>query len=369
MEKVEILNKEENLMRSDLEKQNLIGITLLELEEKLAGIFSQRYQTLQLFEWIYSKKEKYFKNMTNLSKEVREILSENYCIKYPQIIESWKSGDDSIKYLLLFDDGLSVEVVKIKEEDHYTFCLSTQVGCPLGCTFCATGKSGYKRNLRVPEIVGSAMCLREDITAGLPINIVFMGMGEPLLNYTYLLDAIRILTDKKGMAIPFRRITVSTAGVSGKIKELSSYFDGIGIAFSINSTINEKRSRLMPVNRKYPLADIINELSSIRFTRNNPLTLEYVLLADDNDSNDEAENLAIIAKKLGAKINVIPYNSVAGIDCRTPSESVINNFIRILNKHSVPVTVRRSKGADISAACGQLILRKQNRHAEKRITT
>lgn len=335
-------------------KTNLLGKTGSAISDLVAGRIDTNFRIAQIYSWIYGKKVLSFSQMTNLSKELRQSLDEHFSIEAPTIKETRTSGDGTMKYLISFFDSSTIEVVRMDEIGHFTLCLSSQVGCPLGCVFCATGRGGCERNLTSEEITSSAVLFIRELPQLKPVNIVFMGMGEPLLNYDELAESIGILTDPKGMAIPERRITVSTVGIKGKIRKMKEDFPRIGLAVSVNSTFESLRSQLMPVNEMNPLSEIIKELKTVRFTKENPVTLEFVLVSGINDNYKEAKNLASIAKSLKAKVSIIPLNMVNGYDRKPPSETAINEFVQIIAGLKVYVTVRRSKGSSLDAACGQL---------------
>jgi 23S rRNA (adenine2503-C2)-methyltransferase len=335
-------------------KTNLLGKTGSEISDLVADRLDAKFRIAQIYSWIYEKKVFSFSQMTNLSKDLRQSLDEQFSIETPTIKETRTSGDGTMKYLISLFDSSTIEVVRMDEIGHFTLCLSSQVGCPLGCVFCATGRGRCERNLTSEEITSSAVLLIRELPPLKPVNIVFMGMGEPLLNYDELAESIGILTDPKGMAIPERRITVSTVGIKGKIRKMKEDFPRIGLAVSVNSTFESLRSQLMPVNEMNPLSEIIKELKTVRFTKENPVTLEFVLVSGINDNYKEAKNLASIAKSLKAKVNVIPLNMVNGYDRKPPSETAISEFVQIIAGLKVYVTVRRSKGGSLDAACGQL---------------
>jgi 23S rRNA (adenine2503-C2)-methyltransferase len=335
-------------------KTNLLGKTGSEISVLLSDHLDTKFRIKQIYSWIYEKKVFSFSQMTNLSKDLRQSLDEKFSIETPFIKETLTSSDGTVKFLISLFDGSEVEVVRMDEIGHYTLCLSSQAGCPLGCVFCATGRGGYERNLTSEEITSSAVMLIGKLPQPKPVNIVFMGMGEPLLNYEALAESIGIFTDPQGMAIPERRITVSTVGIKENVRKLKQDFPRIGVAVSVNSTFEPLRSQLMPVNMANPLEEIINELKKLNFTRENPVTLEFVLISGINDNYREARNLASLAKSLKAKVNIIPLNRINGYDEKSPSEEAINQFIREIADSKVNVTVRRSKGSSLDAACGQL---------------
>jgi 23S rRNA (adenine2503-C2)-methyltransferase len=335
-------------------KINLLGKTGSEITDLVADHLDAKFRIAQIYSWIYEKKVCSFLQMTNLSKELRQSLDDLFSIESPTVKDTLTSGDGTLKHLLSLSDGSEIEVVRMEETGHYTLCLSTQAGCSLGCVFCATGRGGFDRNLTPEEIVGSAVMLIRELPPLKPVNIVFMGMGEPLSNYEALAKSIGILTDPQGMSIPERRITVSTVGIKGIVRKLKEDFPRIGVAVSVNSTFASLRSQLMPVSERNPLSEIIKELKTLRFTKENPVTLEYVLISGINDNHNEARNLASLAKSLKAKVNIIPLNKIDGYEGKSPSEVGINEFVREIAGVNVYVTVRRSKGSCLNAACGQL---------------
>jgi len=332
---------------------NLIGKNRKEIAGLCGDLFIEEYRADQLYGWIYSRNVDSFDSMTNLSLDLRLELKRRFILSKPGIVDI-RSVEETSKYLLRFDDDSIIETVSMKEKGHNTLCLSVQVGCPCGCRYCATGMAGYVRDITVAEIIGSALIMIDDIDDSRPVNVVFMGMGEPLLNFDALVDSISILIDQDGIGIPERRITVSTAGIVGKIKELKRRFPRIGISLSLNAIDDELRSELMPVNKTNNLDEIIEEIKGVEWSRRNPLTLEYVLIEDINDSPGDAMKLAKTAGSLKACINLIPLNPVEGFDGEAPDEQNLNSFIKIIADAGIAVTVRRSRGQDLKAACGQL---------------
>ena len=341
-------------------KINLLGKSKTEISSLLGAAVDVHFRSDQIYSWIYEKKVLSFDKMTNLGKNLRSFLEEGFSLEVPAIVDKLTSDDGTAKYLLSLDNGAQIEVVRMDESDHYTLCISSQAGCSLGCLFCATGISGLERNLNSEEILGSVLVLMQELDSIKPVNIVFMGMGEPLLNYDEVVKSIKILTDTEGMAVPERRITLSTVGIPGKIKALKEAFPRLGIAVSVNAYSDSLRSELMPVNKTYPLSGIIRELSSLGRGAEKWLTLEYVLISGINDAQKEARGLAAMAKSLRAKVNIIPLNQVEGFDGRSPSDKTIDSFVGILSDARINVTVRRSKGRRLGAACGQL--RAEGRH-------
>ncbi len=333
---------------------NLIGMKEKEIAGAISPYIDTKFRPSQIYHWLYHRGVSTFDEMTNISKTQRELLAENFTIDLPKIETTAKSDDSSIKYLFRLGDSLHVETVLMDEGDHFTFCLSTQVGCRLGCLFCATGSGGFVRDMNAAEIVGTFLVMKKELPEDAVINVVFMGMGEPLQNLEALFKSIELISDSAGPGVPHKRITVSTAGISGRLKKLNQKFPKIGIAFSLNAVDEATRTRLMPVNKKNPLGDIIEELEQLKFDRQNRLTLEYVLINNVNDNAPDASRLASIANRLNAKVNIIPFNPVEGTEFTSPSDPKINDFTGVLARSNVTVMVRRSKGKSVSAACGQL---------------
>jgi len=335
---------------------NLVGKTKADIRAVLEGIVDADFRADQIYRWIYQDAVFSFGDMTNLSKSLRARLHREYELIAPKIVETSSSEDGSEKMLFKLEDDTCIETVVMRERDHYTFCLSSQAGCALECTFCATGQFGFVRNLSAAEIIGTFLMMRKTTGKEMPINVVFMGMGEPLLNFEALAESLSLLTDTDGIALPQRRITVSSAGISGGFSRLRKIFPRVKLALSVNSTDENLRDELMPINRKYPLSDLVRELKDLKYDRHNLLTLEYVLIEGVNDSPEEAARLGKLGKTLKAKISIIPFNPVESLQFSSPDNSSIDNFVARIAAGKTPVTVRRSKGSKTSAACGQLSL-------------
>jgi len=331
----------------ELNRQDLI----LWLREK----WIEAYRADQILKWVYLRQADTFEEMTDLSHEIRGLLSHCFSINRLGIEKIEISKDGSKKYLFRLKDGNYIESVLIPEKDHYTLCISSQVGCAQGCRFCLTSKGGFVRNLTKDEIVSQVRDIQKDI--GDPVrltNIVMMGMGEPLANYKNVVEAINTITsDGAGLAFSTRRVTLSTAG-------LVPFLDSLGrdtrvnLAVSLNATENKTRDFLMPVNRKYPIEDLIDACRNYNLKPRNRITFEYILIKDINDSPDDAKRLAELLKSVKSKINLIPFNEHEKSDFKRPEEAVIRAFQDILVKKNYTAVIRRSKGEDISAACGQL---------------
>lgn len=338
----------------------LTELTPKELEDALSELGLERYRARQVFQWVYRRGETVFDRMTDLSAAQRTLLADRFRVSTPAIARRDVSEDGTEKLLLTLQDGQQVESVFIPRTPHQTFCVSTQVGCAMGCRFCLTATMGLVRNLTPGEVVGQVRVLAAE--TGLlddRFNIVFMGMGEPLHNYDAMMAAIRILTDERGLAVHPRRITVSTVGIVPAIERLAVEDVMPRLAVSLHAPTDEQRAALVPVNRKYPIAAIIEACRRFPPARRGRITFEYVLLAGVNDSPEDARQLAALVRDLRVKVNLIPLNPAPGIPYERPSDERIDAFGRALAEQGVTVMVRKSRGRDIRAACGQLAVAKE----------
>ncbi|MGB8657201.1 MAG: 23S rRNA (adenine(2503)-C(2))-methyltransferase RlmN [Candidatus Zixiibacteriota bacterium] len=332
-------------------KINLKGLWLEDLEKIMGELGENKYKARQLASWIYAKGVSDFAQMTELSKNLRDRLGKVALIESAKLVKSQTSQKDlSEKSLFELSDGEKIESVLMWEGNRVTVCVSTQVGCPLGCTFCATGKMGFKRNLTAGEIVDQIIALQHHKMT----HVVLMGMGEPLLNYDQTLRAIRIMNNEMGLSFAAGKITLSTAGIPPMIKRLADEKLKLKLAVSLNAPTDEKRDQLMPVNKKYPLKDLLVAIRYFTDKIRRRVTFEYVLIKDINDSEKDAEALVKLIHGIPCKINLIPYNPVADLPYERPSEEKISAFRDYLYPRCPAVTSRRSKGEDILAACGQL---------------
>ena len=331
----------------------VLSLSLKELEDWFQSAGYPAYRARQVFAGVYRKGKTDFMNFTELPLELRKRLSEEWVIYPLQFEQALSSVDGTTKYLFKLQDGNFVETVLIPAGDRKTACLSTQVGCKYRCAFCASGLSGFKRNLTTGEIIGQILALKYGQGQALT-NLVFMGMGEPLDNLENVLKAIRILNDKQGLAFGARRITVSTAGHIPGIRELKNFDLQINLSISIHSPYDSQRSTLMPINRKYPLEELLAAAEDYLKMGGRQLTLEYVLIKNLNDGLYEAEGLGAIARRLRAKVNLIAYSPVPNLPFERPGSKELAQFRKWLEERGVRVTVRQSKGIDIAAACGQL---------------
>ncbi len=337
---------------------NLLGLDLESLENFAASFGQPRYRGRQIYHGIYARRIRDLSGFTDLTSDFRDALASRHGIIYPKVEREFSSRDGAVRYLFGLHDGNFVETVYMPEDDRRTLCLSSQVGCALDCRFCFTGLLGAKRNLTAGEIIGQvlAVAARQSIPRGARLNLVFMGMGEPLLNLPQVLGAVGILADPKGVGVALRRITISTVGILPRIEELALDAKRPKLAISLNASHDEQRSALMPINRKYPLADLLRVCRAYPLRPWEHLTFEYVMLDGFNDSDADARRVADLLRDLRAKVNLIPYNSGPGLPFRVPKFERVVAFQKILTDCRVPTFIRISRGQDIHAACGQLSL-------------
>ena len=359
------------------EKPSIHGETPETLGERLVADGHPRYRAGQVFEWLYPRRADTPEAMTNLPANLRAWLLANYDFEATSLVQRKASSDVTQKILQRLRDGSLIETVIIRapmegvgqEKSRRTICISTQVGCAYGCKFCASGLEGWKRDLSVGEIVSQLVqvCRIEDkadparAAEGLASfdNIVVMGMGEPLANYENLMSALRIVNAPWGFGFGARRVTISTSGVVPKILKLAEEPLGFRLAISLHGATNEVRNQIMPVNKKFPLEELIPAAKAFARKHGRMLTLEFILIEDINDSLEQAKKLAVIARELHAHVNLIPYNKVEGLPWVRPSLTRQDRFVKELRALGVTATLRREKGHDIDAACGQLRLQKE----------
>jgi 23S rRNA (adenine2503-C2)-methyltransferase len=329
---------------------------LAELESALAAAGAPRFHARQVFQWLYRHGVTDFAAMTDLGRALRARLADGFQVATPELARVERSVDGTVKFLLRLADGNLIESVYIPDTPGNTFCLSTQVGCAMRCAFCLTGKMGIVRNLSAGEIVGQVRVLARELgMRDRRFNIVLMGMGEPLHNYDETMKALRILADDHGLAVSPRRVTLSTVGVLPALERLATEPLMPNLAISLHSTTEDQRDRLVPINRKYGLEDLLDACRRFPLKRRNRITFEYVMLKDVNDTPDDARRLAKLLNGIKSKVNLLPLNEAAGIPFERPSDETVNRFAQILADHYVTVSVRKPRGRDIRAACGQLI--------------
>jgi 23S rRNA (adenine2503-C2)-methyltransferase len=314
----------------------------------------ETYRAEQIRQWIFGHQAQSFEEMTNISKELRNYLSSNATISQLKTAKTEISLDGTKKFLFELEDGNSIESVLIPEKDHYTACISSQVGCALGCKFCLTAKQGFIRNLKCSEIINQVIQIRQLMDkADKLTNIVFMGMGEPLANYDAVKKAVKNIISPDALSFSRRRVTLSTCGLVPEIERVGRELP-VNLAISLNAADDKTRNLLMPINRKYPLKRLIDTLMHFPLQKGRRITFEYILIKDINDRLSDATNLAKLLKNIRAKINLIPFNLYNGNPFKAPDEGRILAFQDELIKKNYTVTIRKSKGSDISAACGQL---------------
>lgn len=330
--------------------KELLGLETAELAAEVGG---PSFRAMQLFEWIYAANVQDFAQMTSLSKAVRQDLAARFTLALPDVIDEMQSRDGTTKYALRAG-GETIEMVHMPDEKRDTLCISSQAGCSFGCKFCVTARMNLRRNLQAGEIVGQVLLALKRHGRPRPFNIVFMGMGEPLHNYDNVMKAFRILSHPRGLSISPRRITVSTVGLLPALERWKLEPAIPNLAVSLNAPDNKLRSELMPVNRLYPIEDLMKTLASLPVPQRKRITFEYVLLSGVNDSQAHARQLVETTRAVRCKINLIPLNPDAHLPYRRPDDETISRFAKVLADHGRTVAVRRSRGPDISAACGQL---------------
>jgi 23S rRNA (adenine(2503)-C(2))-methyltransferase len=333
----------------------IYDLSYQQLEGEITAANLKKFTADQVFQWLYHKNIQDIDKWTNLSKTNRELLSKHYNTRLNAVPDIVEDQEGTKKFLVQLADQHKIEAVLIPEKHHYTICISTQVGCPLNCAFCATGKMGFKRNLTAGEIVSQVLIIKKELPGYMgKINIVLMGMGEPLLNYDNLKKALEIITSEKGLSISPRNITLSTAGLLEEIKRFEADFPGVKISFSLNAPDASLREKLMPTARKEKLADILTYFKTTKKRRKHRVTFEYVLLRGVNDSLAHARKVPELLKGISCKINLIPYNKNPGLPFETPGKGEVEAFSDYLHSRGYTVIVRWSKGRGIQSACGQL---------------
>ena len=349
-------------MKSSNERINILELSKERLASWLDDQGIASYRANQILKWIYLRQADRFDLMTDIAKDIRSLLEEQFTIGRLQIENIETSTDGSRKYLFKLADAKYIESVLIPERDHYTLCISSQVGCAQNCRFCLTASGGFQRNLSKAEIVSQVRDIKNDLKdSTLLSNLVFMGMGEPLANYENLVAAIELITDNSlGLGFAARRVTVSTAGLVSRLADLGRD-TRVNLAVSLNAADNATRSRLMPINRKFPIEKLLKACEHFPLRGGRRITIEYVLLKDVNDSVKDAERLARLLRPIKSKINLIPFNAHEGCRYQRPGEDTILRFQKVLIDHNYTVMIRQSKGQDISAACGQLAAKRPRR--------
>jgi 23S rRNA (adenine2503-C2)-methyltransferase len=342
------------------ERVNLVGASLEGIEAAIKDFGEPPYRARQVYGGIYRRRLLSWDEFTELSKSLRERLASKYNLGYPQLARAFVSTDGTRRYLFEVSPGYKIESVFIPEERRDTFCISTQVGCAVECLFCVTGRLPMRRNLTAGEIIGQVLALQNDReTVAKRLNIVIMGMGEPLHNYDNVMKAIRLMLDKQGVSLSPRRITLSTSGVVPGIQKLAQEPVIPNLAISLNATTDEVRDLLIPINRKWNIASLMQACREFPLENRRRITFEYVLIQGVNDTPEDALRLVHLLRGMKKKVNLIPLNADPWVPLNSPSESRIEAFQRILVENYITAYVRRPRGSDISAACGMLAGRDQ----------
>ena len=333
--------------------KNIKDYDLKDLEKEFEEMGEKKYRAGQVFQWLYIEKVKSFDEMTNLSLDLREKLKQNFTICNYNIIRKQESSDGTKKYLFDVLDGNAIETVLMQYHHGKTVCVSTQIGCKMGCKFCASTGIKFIRNLSAGEIVEQILAVEQDIGDKIS-NIVYMGIGEPLDNYDNVIKSIRIMNNQKGLNIGARHISVSTSGLVPKIYDLAKENIPCTLSISLHATTDEKRSSMMPVNNAYNIAQLLQACKDYIKTTNRRISFEYALAKDNNDNLEDAKRLVKLLKGMLCHVNLIPINKVEEREFERPDKTYIYKFRDILEKNNIPATVRISMGSDIGGACGQL---------------
>jgi len=347
---------------SNPESVNLLGLNQKSLEEFFVSIEERPFRAVQVMKWIHQRGVSDFSQMTDLSKELREKLENNCVVKAPEVIYEKTSEDGTRKWVISMGNKDRIEMVLIPEKNRATLCVSSQVGCAVDCSFCATGKQGFSRNLNLDEIIGQVWVAANSF--GVPrspndrpiTNVVMMGMGEPLLNFDPVVDAMNLMMDDNAYGLSKRKVTLSTSGIVPKIDDLGKVTD-VALTISLHAPNDELRNKLVPINKKYPIKDLIDSVkryvegcSDKRVT-----TIEYILIEDVNDSLELADELCELLTQIDCKINLIPFNPFAESKYKRPSGNRVKRFQKHLQDNGYVTTIRSTRGDDIMAACGQLV--------------
>ena len=333
--------------------KNIKEYNLDELQEEMLALGEKKYRAEQIFKWIYVDKVKEFDEMTNLSLELREKLKQNYTICNFKILKKQESSDGTKKYLFDILDGNAIETVLMSYHHGYSLCVSSQVGCKMGCKFCASTGIQFARNLTSGEIVEQILAVEQDNNIRIS-NIVFMGIGEPLDNYDNVVNAIRIINNQKGINIGARHISISTSGLVPKIYQLAEENIQCTLSISLHATTNEQRSSMMPVNNRYPIEELLKACKDYINKTNRRISFEYALAKDNNDNLEDAKRLVHLLKGMICHVNLIPINKIENGEFTKSTNENIIKFRDYLNDHGIVATIRRELGSDIDAACGQL---------------
>ena len=338
---------------------DLMGGDIETLNTFFSSIGEKKFRSTQVIQWIHKQGICDINDMTNLSKKLRTDLPNSTVITVPKIVRQLESTDGTIKWLLELEDKNIIETVYIPEKNRGTVCISSQAACQLNCTFCATAQQGFSRNLKTSEIIGQLWLANNVLKSKhynerRATNVVMMGMGEPLLNINNVIPALNLMLDNNAYNLSRRRVTVSTAGIIPGIEQLGSKCN-VSLAISLHASNDELRNKLVPLNKKYPIENLIEACKTYANKTNlNHITFEYIMLNEINDSSSDAYKLISVLDQVPAKVNLIPFNPVSGMEFEASTEKRIDKFQTVLNRAGITTTIRRSRGQDIAAACGQL---------------
>ena len=335
-------------------KIDIKSMSLAEIEAELFGLGSERFRALQVYKWLWQRGVASFEAMSNVSKAARVMLEQHFYISFLTVVAIQKSRDGTHKFLWQTEDGQRIESVLIPDDERTTLCVSSQVGCAMACSFCLTGDLGLRRHLRPSEIANQPLQVRHALDAQHRItNVVLMGMGEPLHNLDNLIPALEIYLDGQGLNFSHRKVTVSTVGLVPQMRALADALP-VNLAVSLNATTEEQRRSVMPITRKYSMQELLDACRELPLPTTKRITFEYVMMAEFNDSMDDAKRLVKLMRGIKSKINLIPYNENPDRDLRRPTDARVRAFQQHLVKHGLQASVRVTRGRDISAACGQL---------------
>ncbi len=334
------------------ENMNLYGLTRQELEQYFVRIGEKKFKATQVFEWLYQHRVNSMEEFSNIKKEIREQLQKDFSLELPKVIKR-EVDTDVEKYLFELEDQERIEAVLMRHNYGLSVCVSSEVGCNMGCKFCESGRLKKVRNLETHEMVGQILVIESLIKERIS-SVVIMGIGEPLDNYDNVIRFIKIINDAKGISIGARHITLSTCGIIPKIKDLSELEIQINLAISLHAPNDTLRNKLMPINKAYPLKELIKTIKDYIKKTNRRVTIEYILLKDVNDKKEHAKELANLLRGMNVYVNLIPYNETNHIEFKKSDKQTIDDFYETLQQEKIQVTVRREFGSSISAACGQL---------------
>ena len=329
------------------------SLSVEELEEQMVGLGSERFRARQVYKWLWQRNARTFAEMTNIAKSAHAALDERFYISWLECVGVLRSIDGTTKFLWRTEEGQQIESVLIPDDDRLTLCVSSQVGCAMACTFCLTGDLGLKRNLRPSEIANQPLQIRAGLGDRRITNVVMMGMGEPLHNYDNLVPALRTYLSEDGLGFSHRRVTVSTVGLVPAMKKLTDALP-VNLAVSLNATTEEQRRAVMPITKKYSMAELLDACRALPILHHKRITFEYVMMAGFNDAMEDAARLVKLLRGIKSKVNLIPYNENPDRDIKRPSDARVRAFQTLLVNKGVQCSVRSTRGADVSAACGQL---------------